>query len=167
MARSSYFKPNDPPAGKAGASGVSERSTRQAWESFVSSGRSDEARPRNVREPVLDHLWVEWAFSLPSSLQPEPKAILRAVLARHVPVELWSRPKKGFAVPLADWLRGPLRDWGQSLMDGRLQDVPILDSPEVRRLWEAHVSGKTSFSAAIWPVLMLLAWLEARDPGRL
>lgn len=54
MARSSYFKPNDPPAGKAGASGVSERSTRQAWESFVSSGRSDEARPRNVREPILD-----------------------------------------------------------------------------------------------------------------
>lgn len=120
-----------------------------------------------VREPVLDHPWVEWAFSLPPSLQPEPKAILRAVLARHVPVELWSRPKKGFAVPLADWLRGPLRGWGQALIDGRLQDVPILESQEVRRLWEALVAGKTSFSAAIWPVLMLLAWLEARDPGRL
>jgi asparagine synthase (glutamine-hydrolysing) len=116
------------------------------------------------RVPFLDPDLVAFALSLPLSLklrEGQGKWILRQVLYRYVPRALIDRPKQGFAVPLEDWLRGPLRDWAEALLDpARLRREGYFEPGPVRRLWEAHLSGKSTEHHALWNVLMFQAWLE-------
>jgi len=78
-----------------------------------------------------------------------------------VPKNLLDRPKTGFAVPLGNWLRGPLRDWAEALLDEeRLRREGFLDAAMVRRCWEDHLAGRSYGHAKIWNVLMFQAWLE-------
>ena len=118
------------------------------------------------RVPLLDHRVVEFAWTLPRSMKVrrgQSKWILRQVLQRYVPTELIDRPKSGFAVPLDDWLRGPLRAWAETLLDARrLRDEGFLDAATVRDHWAAHQSGRRNFGGKLWNVLMFQAWLEAR-----
>jgi asparagine synthase (glutamine-hydrolysing) len=115
-----------------------------------------------VRVPMLDpDLW-QLSAALPSSLHRangKGKAILRAILARHVPPALFERPKAGFAVPLADWLRGPLRSFMNDLLESRaLNDHAVLDPGAVRALRDRHVTSAENHAPALWSVMMLLAW---------
>lgn len=116
------------------------------------------------RVPFLDHRIVEFAWSLPLSLKMrnnQGKWLLRQVLYRYVPRELVERPKMGFGVPIDVWLRGPLRDWGESLLDTkRLRDEGLLNPEVVRTKWQEHVSGARNWQYLLWDVLMFEAWFE-------
>ena len=91
------------------------------------------------------------------------KWILRQVLYRLVPRELIERPKAGFDVPIGSWLRGPLRDWAEHLLDAhRLKDEGYFDSRLVTTSWADHVSGRRDRTHLLWNLLMFQAWLDSR-----
>ncbi|MEH2556315.1 asparagine synthase (glutamine-hydrolyzing) [Bradyrhizobium algeriense] len=124
--------------------------------------RASMAVALEVRVPLLDHRLVEWVWKLPSfqnARARRPKHLLRCVLARHVPDRLVERPKMGFGVPLADWLRGPLRDWAEDLMnEASLSADDIFDVEGIRSLWVEFLSGNNERYFLIWNVLMFQAW---------
>lgn len=117
------------------------------------------------RAPLLDHRVVELAFALPERVLirgGQGKWILRQVLNRYVPRELIDRPKAGFAVPLALWLRGPLRSWAMHLLDpAQLAQQAELDTGKITRMWMQHHTGSFDRSYYLWNVIMFRAWQES------
>lgn len=115
-----------------------------------------------TRAPLLDHQLAELALALPERelfAGERGKLVLRNVLYRHVPQELIERPKAGFAIPLGDWLRGPLRDWAESLLDPVvIRAQALIDADSVAQLWQEHISGKYDRGPYLWNVLMFQAW---------
>ncbi len=115
-----------------------------------------------TRVPMLDHRVVEFAARLPMRLRVckgQGKWVLRQVLYRHVPRNLVDRPKMGFGIPLGSWLRGPLRDWAESLLDEHhLRDEGIFRPESVRRLWDRHLTGQRDESYRLWDILMFQEW---------
>jgi asparagine synthase (glutamine-hydrolysing) len=126
--------------------------------------RASMAVALEARVPLLDHRVVEFAWRLPRSAKVRggtSKWLLRQVLHRHVPRHLVERPKMGFGVPIGDWLRGPLRDWAETLLAGkRLREGGMLDAERVRRVWTEHLGGQRNWQYLLWDVLMLEAWRE-------
>jgi len=117
-----------------------------------------------TRVPILDHAVAAFAWRLPLHMKirnGQGKWALRQVLYRYVPQELIERPKAGFAIPVGQWLRGPLRDWGEAMLDpGRLTREGFFHPASVRKLWEQHLSGRYDWTSRLWSVLMFQAWLE-------
>lgn len=117
-----------------------------------------------TRAPMLDYRVVELAMSLPMRVLVKDgtgKWALRRVLDHYVPSSLIDRPKAGFEVPLADWLRGPLRPWAEALLaPGRLKREGYLDADKVLAVWRQHVSGAADRSLHLWNVLIFESWLE-------
>ena len=115
-----------------------------------------------ARVPLLDHRLVEFAWSLPQHMRlrdGQGKWLLRQVLYRHVPRAMIERPKTGFAVPVGAWLRGPLRDWAENLLDERrLREEGWFDAKLVRIAWDAHQAGRGNHWQAIWGVCMAQEW---------
>lgn len=119
-----------------------------------------------TRVPFLDHRVVEFAWRLPLAYKLREgvgKWPLRQVLYRHVPKALVDRPKAGFGMPLGAWLRGPLRDWAEELLDEhRLRREGFFRPEPIRKLWKAHQDGRVSMPFHLWDVLMFQAWFEAQ-----
>jgi asparagine synthase (glutamine-hydrolysing) len=115
-----------------------------------------------AREPMLDHRLVEFVWKLPPHFKydfRQSKRLLRRVLHRYVPPHLVERPKMGFSVPLADWLRKELREWAEEhLSRSKLAADGIFAVEEVRRLWDEHTSCRASREHVLWNVLMFQAW---------
>jgi asparagine synthase (glutamine-hydrolysing) len=131
---------------------------------LVKVDRAGMAVSLETRMPFLDHRLVEFCWSLPLSMkirQGKGKWILREMLHKYVPREYFDRPKMGFSIPLAAWLRGPLREWGEALLEkGKLAQSGYLNPMLVRKKWEEHVSGVRNWHFPLWNVLMFQAWLE-------
>ena len=126
--------------------------------------RASMAVALEARVPLIDHRVVEFSWQLPRNTMIRngtSKWLLREVLYRHVPKELIERPKMGFGIPLGEWLRGPLRDWAEALLDERRRrEAGLLDAGRVRRYWQQHLDGRWNWQYLIWDVLMLEAWRE-------
>ena len=114
------------------------------------------------RAPFLDYRVVELAWRIPLSLKIRDgsgKWILRELLARYVPRAMFERPKRGFGVPLGEWLRGPLRDWAEDLLDARsLKADGLIDPKPVLSKWQEHKAGHRNWQYLLWDVLMFQAW---------
>lgn len=121
-----------------------------------------------TRIPFLDHSLVEFAWRLPLSYKirdGQGKWLLRQLLYRHVPRQLVERPKMGFGVPIDSWLRGPLREWAENLLDeSRLRHEGFFQPTMVREKWNEHVSGQRNWQYHLWDILMFQAWLEENRP---
>lgn len=132
---------------------------------LVKLDRATMAASLEARSPFLDHRVVEFAWRLPTALKVrngQGKWILRQVLRRYLPEYLFERPKQGFNVPIGFWLRGPLREWAQGLLDmRRIRDDGLIDSRSVQACWQEHLTGQRDRSRYLWSVLMVQSWLDA------
>jgi asparagine synthase (glutamine-hydrolysing) len=127
--------------------------------------RASMATSLETRIPILDRRLAEFAWRLPQNMRwrdGKGKWALREILYRHVPQAIVDRPKKGFAVPLDRWLRGPLKTWADDLLSpARLKRQGILVPEIIQTQYQSFQSGKGASAAQIWTVLMLQSWLEA------
>ncbi len=138
----------------------------QAWylpgDNLVKTDRASMAVSLEVRLPLLDHRLVEFSARLPDRMKIRgvtTKWLLRELLYRYVPRRLIDRPKMGFSVPIAGWLRGDLRDWSYDLLSTtRLDRDGFFDSGTVSRIHAEHMSGRCDHSAKLWTLLMFNAW---------
>lgn len=117
-----------------------------------------------TRVPMLDRDVVEFAWTLPLSYRSRDgvtKKILRNILYKYVPRELLERPKKGFGIPLHEWLKEPkLRQWAESLIDRTVLDEQgLLNTSVVWRLWNDYIE-KDIWRVQIWYILMFQAWMQ-------
>lgn len=114
-----------------------------------------------VRIPFLDHRVIEQAARTPLSLKlrdRQGKWLVRQVLDRYVPRALIDRPKAGFGIPVGSWMRGPLRDWAEDLLQPQRLASNGFDPKVIRARWQQHLDGTHDWTAALWSVLMFVAW---------
>ncbi len=124
--------------------------------------RASMAVSLEARVPILDHRIVEFAWRLPSAFRyrgSETKRILREVLQRYVPRDLFERPKQGFEQPISHWLRGPLRNWAEDLLSERsLSEDGLFNPAPIHKRWSEHLSGRRNWQYPIWNILMFQEW---------
>jgi asparagine synthase (glutamine-hydrolysing) len=127
--------------------------------------RASMATSLETRVPFLDHRVAELAWRLPLNMKirdGQGKWALRQVLYKYVPKELIDRPKAGFAIPVGQWLRGPLRDWAEALLDEKRLEVEGYFYPKpIRDKWLQHLTGRYDHTPSLWAVLMFQSWLES------
>lgn len=128
-------------------------------------GKAGAAVSLEVRAPFLDERVYDFSCRIPASDRMDGargKLPLRNVLKRYIPEELFERPKQGFGIPVARWLRGPLREWADSLLDTkRLENEGFFQAAQVGTIWAKHCANASDWQATLWPILMFQAWLDA------
>ena len=135
---------------------------------LVKVDRASMAVSLESRVPLLDHRIVEYAATLPLDLKRRGRTgkwLLRQVLDRYVPQALIDRPKQGFGPPIKEWFRGPLRAWGEDLLNDHETVVSeLVDLSAARDVWREHQTSDADHSYRLWTVLMLMAWAREWRP---
>ena len=129
---------------------------------LVKMDRASMANSLEVRNPLLDYNLVSFALSLPIGMKVrngQRKYLLKQCLFRHLPEELIERPKRGFAVPISEWLRGPLKDWAETLIESAASQG-VLDMKAVGWLWKQFLGGNNRYRMVVWSILMFQAWMD-------
>lgn len=130
---------------------------------MVKVDRAGMAASLESRSPFLDHQLIEFIWKLPLNMKVRnhtTKWLLRQVLSKYVPLHLFERPKMGFGIPLDKWLRGPLREWAENLLNQRLiEQQGFLKPGPILTKWHEHLSGRRNWQYQIWTVLMFQAWI--------
>jgi asparagine synthase (glutamine-hydrolysing) len=138
---------------------------------LVKVDRAAMAVSLETRVPILDVAVARAAWQISSSILMKDgrgKWVLRELLSRYIPQAMIDRPKKGFAVPIARWLRSDLRSWAGDLLDAyRLRQEGYFDAALVQRRWRQHLSGRANWHSHLWNVLMFQTWLEKWQSERL
>ena len=133
---------------------------------LVKVDRAAMASSLETRIPFLDHNLIEYVWRISHSLKfkkGEGKWILKQILNKYIPKHLTERPKMGFGIPIDTWLRGPLRDWAENLLDQkRLQQDGYFNSKLIRNKWTEHLSGKRDWQYDLWSILMFQAWIDVK-----
>ncbi len=131
---------------------------------LVKVDRAAMANSLETRIPFLDHRVIEFAWRLPHHLKVRDgvgKYLLRRVLNKYVPQSLFDRPKMGFGVPVAEWLRGPLCEWAADLLsETKLLKYGIFEPRPIRKRWADHLDGRRNWADSLWLVLMFQAWRD-------
>ena len=125
--------------------------------------RASMAHGLEMRVPLLDHRVVEFAFNLPMNLkihQGQTKVILRNILKEEINEKFFDRQKMGFAIPLSDWLRGPLKDWAWDLINQKKLNDGLIDVSMVKHIFNEHISYKRNWQNKIWTILVYIIWKE-------
>ncbi len=132
--------------------------------------RTSMAVSLEARVPFLDFELVDFALQIPGRLRVtahETKRLFRRAIQGIVPASVLSRPKRGFAVPLGRWFRGPLRHRVEALRNPSAQLGEYVDAGAVRRLVLEHVIGRRDHSSTLWRLIVLDRWLGGLKEGRL
>jgi len=139
---------------------------------LVKVDRSSMAFSLECRSPFLDHRVVEFAWEL--NLQQKiaggkSKWLLRQLLERYIPGQLFDRPKQGFGMPIGIWLRGPLKAWAIDMVNycSARNGFDYIDSDKVKMTLDEHLSGKRNWEHKLWTILMFIAWLENARNNRM
>jgi len=131
---------------------------------LVKVDRASMAVSLETRAPFLDHSVAEIAWKIPTYMKVnkgEGKLILKDLLKKYIPPNLIQRKKSGFAFPVSDWLRGPLRDWGESLINKKnLNQYQHFSEKKVIKLWNDHIDLKADNTEIIWSILIWQQWLN-------
>lgn len=131
---------------------------------LVKVDRASMAASLEARAPLLDKRIYEYVWTLPEKMKirdGKGKWLLRQVLNKHIPEELFKRPKQGFAMPVGDWLRGDLREWAEDLMSKEhLEDKNYLNPEVIHNTWNEHLQGKGNHATALWTVLSFQSWAK-------
>ncbi len=126
--------------------------------------RASMAHALEVRVPLLDHEFVEWASGVPSAMKlhgQEGKYVLKKALEPHLSHDILYRDKMGFSIPLASWFRGPLREHvRQALLGSTLADTGFFNMAFLQEMVEQHQSGRRDYTAPMWTLLMFEAFLR-------
>lgn len=142
-----------------------DQKTYLADEILTKLDRASMAVSLEARVPFLDHRLVEFSWQVPMAYKirkGQGKWLLRQLTHRYVPQELMERPKQGFGIPIESWLRGPLREWAESLLDEqKLRDQGFFDPKPMRQAWNDHINGRGKRQYELWAALMFQAWLES------
>ena len=117
-----------------------------------------------TRVPFLDHRVAEIAWRMPLDIKINNgvgKWPVRQVLYKYVPKKLVERPKAGFSIPVGQWMRDPLREWADDLLDeSRMQSQGYFNHKLVRKIWDQHLNGSYDWTSKLWAILMFNAWIN-------
>ena len=134
---------------------------------LVKIDRAAMASSLETRVPFLDHKLIEYVWKIPQSLKlnnGQGKWILKKILNQYVPNDLTDRPKMGFGVPIETWLRGPLKEWAEDLLnEERLKQEGYFDPKVVRDKWNEHITGKRNWKSSLWGILMFQSWIDSNN----
>jgi asparagine synthase (glutamine-hydrolysing) len=123
-----------------------------------------------TRVPFLDHRLVEISSRVPLSMKirsSQGKYILREILYKYIPPELIDRPKAGFAIPVGEWIKGPLREWAEKLLDPiRIKKEGFFNVQQIQKMWRQHQSGTHDWTTKLWGILIFQSWLEKNINNR-
>ena len=131
---------------------------------LVKLNRASMASSLETRIPFLNHNLVELSWRVPENLKIKNKKgkwILREILKNYIPEDLYERPKSGFAIPLAQWLRGPLKEWANSLINKKtINEEGYFYFENIEKMWSEHLTGRYDWSSRLWCILIFQSWLS-------
>lgn len=133
---------------------------------LVKVDRAAMSHSLETRVPFLDVRLVEFAMSLSDNLLIDGnkgKLLVRSFLANRVPKNILDLPKSGFGVPINSWLKGPLKEWAETILFESCSDDNLFDYSILRQRWSEHMNGKYDWSQHIWSIIMLKSWSKLHD----